>query len=222
METLSEENYLKSIYNLGKQGHEKISPTVISQALNNNPASVVDMIKKLKRKKLIHYEKSKGVKLTDKGKATAISVIRNHRLWEVFLLDKLHYKWDEVHSIAEQLEHVHSPELAERLDKYLGFPQYDPHGDPIPKSNGEMPRVSRLTVWEMKPGKLFQIVGIKDSSAAFLHYLQKLNIKIGTQVKMLEKIDFDGSVSLQIGGKTKVNVSKQFAGNVLVDEVNEK
>jgi len=133
MQTLSEENYLKIIYNLYKEGLAKITPTAIAEALSNNPASVVDMIKKLVDKELLQYEKSKGVKLTDKGTLIAISIVRKHRLWEAFLLEKLGYGWDEVHDIAEQLEHVHHPELADRLDKYLGFPQYDPHGDPIPR-----------------------------------------------------------------------------------------
>src|ERR1700722_4466455 len=139
MHTLSEENYLKVVYYLSLKEGEKISPTAIAESLDNNPASVIDMIKKLSDKKLIQYEKSKGVKLTEKGKKTALSIVRNHRLWEVFLLEKLGYAWDEVHDMAEQLEHIHHPGLADRLDKFLGFPQYDPHGDPIPKSNGKIP-----------------------------------------------------------------------------------
>src|ERR1035438_2156135 len=160
MPTLSEENYLKAIFHLGKQGDEKISPTAIAQALSNNPASVIDMLKKLGDKKLLQYEKSKGVKLTDKGRKSALSIIRNHRLWEVFLLEKLGYTWDEVHVIAEQLEHVHHSELADRLDKFLSFPQYDPHGDPIPKSNGEMPNHSATTLLETGTGKNCKVVGV--------------------------------------------------------------
>jgi DtxR family Mn-dependent transcriptional regulator len=216
MHTLSEENYLKAIYHLGKQGEEKISPTAIAQALNNNPASVIDMLKKLGDKKLLQYEKSKGVKLTEKGKKAALSVIRNHRLWEVFLVRKLGYTWDAVHFIAEQLEHVHQAELADRLDKYLNFPQYDPHGDPIPTSDGEMPNLSTNTVVDLAPGKAARVVGVRDTSASFLRYLQKLDISIGTVVKMIDKIEFDGSVNLLIGKTKTATVSKKFAENVLV------
>jgi len=217
MPTLSEENYLKAVYNLGKQGEDKISPTAIAQALSNNPASVIDMLKKLSEKKLLQYEKTRGAKLTDKGRKTALSIIRNHRLWEVFLLEKLGYTWDEVHSIAEQLEHVHHADLADRLDKFLGFPQYDPHGDPIPKSNGEMPNLSTTTLLEILPGKTCKVVGVRDTSAHFLKYLQKLQIGIGSSIKMLDKIDFDGSINIQIGKNNPVSVSKKFAENVLVE-----
>ncbi len=214
--TLSEENYLKVIYNLGKQGNEKISPTAIAQALTNNPASVIDMLKKLGDKKLLHYEKSRGVKLTDKGKKTALSIIRNHRLWEVFLFENLAYTWDEVHAIAEQLEHVHHAELADRLDKFLGFPPYDPHGDPIPKSNGEMPSLSSFTLLDVDSGKICKVVGVRDTSVSFLKYLQKLNIGIGTSIRMVDKIEFDGSMNIHIEKGTPVSVSKKFAESLLV------
>jgi DtxR family Mn-dependent transcriptional regulator len=216
MQTFSEENYLKAIYRLSLEGISKISPTSIAETLGNNPASVVVMLKKLSEQKLIQYEKSKGVKLTDKGRKTALSVVRNHRLWEVFLLEKLGFKWDEVHVMAEQLEHVHHPELADRLDKFLGHPQYDPHGDPIPASNGEIPDSPRITLRDTTIGKTCQVVGVKDTSSAFLQYLQKINIGIGTKIKMLEKISFDDSMSIRIGKEEKVNVSKKFAENILV------
>jgi DtxR family Mn-dependent transcriptional regulator len=210
MHTFSEENYLKAIYNLGKQGQGKISPTSIAQALDNNPASVIDMIKKLGDKKLLQYEKRKGVRLTDKGRKTALSVIRNHRLWEVFLLEKLGYTWDLVHAIAEQLEHVHHADLADRLDKFLGFPQYDPHGDPIPQSNGELPNFSNTTLLDAAPGKSYKVSGVRE-------YLQKLNIGIGTSLKMLDRVDFDGSVNILIGKNTAISVSKKFAESLLVE-----
>ncbi len=231
MPTFSEENYLKAIYNLGKQSdamphanalgrqgrQEKISLTAIAQVLANNPASVIDMVRKLGEKKLLQYDKTKGVKLTEKGKKAALSIIRNHRLWEVFLHEKLGYTWDEVHSIAEQLEHVHQPELADRLDKFLGFPQYDPHGDPIPKSNGEMPSLSTTTLLDLDPGKSCKMVGVKDTTAPFLKYLQKLQIGIGTSLKIIDKIDFDQSLNIQIGKNSRISVSKKFAECVLVE-----
>ncbi len=218
MQTLSEENYLKAIYNLDKQGLKKITPTAIAEALSNNPASVVDMIKKLAEKKLLQYEKTKGVKLSEKGKAIAILVVRKHRLWEVFLLEKLGYGWDEVHEIAEQLEHVHHNELADRLDNFLGLPQYDPHGDPIPKANGETAVTYKTLLAEITEGKSCKVVAVKDTSPAFLQYLKKLEIGIGTKITLVEKISFDNSIVIMIGKNVKTTVSKIFAENLLVQE----
>lgn len=217
MQTLSEENYLKSIYNLEKQGLKKITPTAIAEALSNNPASVVDMIKKLTEKQLLEYEKTKGVKLTGIGKEIAISVVRKHRLWEVFLLEKLGYGWDEVHDIAEQLEHVHHSDLADRLDKFLGRPQYDPHGDPIPKANGETAITYKTLLAEIEEGKTCRVVAVKDTSTAFLQYLKKLEIGIGTKITLIEKIPFDNSIVIMIGNTVKTTVSKIFAENLLVN-----
>jgi len=218
MHTLSEENYLKAIYNLDKQGLTKITPTAISESLGNNPASVVDMLKKLVEKNLLQYEKSKGVKLTHTGQNVAISIVRKHRLWEAFLLEKLGYGWDEVHDIAEQLEHVYHPELADRLDKYLGFPQYDPHGDPIPKANGESAVSYKTLLAEIDENKKCRVVAVKDTSTPFLQYLRKLNIGIGTSISVIEKIPFDGSLTISINNELQQTVSRLFADNLLVEE----
>jgi DtxR family Mn-dependent transcriptional regulator len=218
MHTLSEENYLKAIYNLDKQGLTKITPTAISESLGNNPASVVDMLKKLVDKKLLQYEKSKGVKLTHTGQNVAISIVRKHRLWEAFLLEKLGYGWDEVHDIAEQLEHVYHPELADRLDKYLGFPKYDPHGDPIPKANGESALSYKTLLAEIDENKQCRVVAVKDTSTPFLQYLRKLNIGIGTSISVIEKIPFDGSLTISINNELQQTVSRLFADNLLVEE----
>ncbi len=216
--TLSEENYLKIVYRLGFAGTDKISLTAIAEALNNNPASVVDMLKKMVEKKLIQYEKTKGVKLTEKGRKIALQVVRRHRLWEVLLLEKLGYEWDEVHDIAEQLEHVHDPQLADKLDKFLGYPKYDPHGDPIPKANGEIAIIYKTTLAEMSDGKSCQVAGVKDTNTSFLQYLKKLDIGIGTKLTVVEKIPFDNSMIITIGKSTKTTVSKVFAENLLVHE----
>jgi DtxR family Mn-dependent transcriptional regulator len=216
--TYSEENYIKAIYKLSLDGSEKISPTTIAEELGNNPASVIDMLKKLTDKKLIRYEKSKGVKLTDKGLKTALALVRNHRLWEVFLLEKLGYSWGEVHAIAEHLEHIHHPELADKLDKFLDFPQYDPHGDPIPKANGQIPALPSTTLDGVLPGKTCRVVAVKDTSPAFLTYLEKLNIRIGAHIKVLDKIDYDSSTSIQVD-KNKATVSEKFTRNIVVDSI---
>ncbi|MHB1921112.1 MAG: metal-dependent transcriptional regulator [Chitinophagaceae bacterium] len=216
MQTLSEENYLKTIYHIGRQGNEKISPTAVADALHNNPASVIDMLKKLVDKNLVAYEKKKGVKLTEKGLKIALQVIRRHRLWEVFLLEKLGYAWDEIHDMAEQLEHIQPQDIADRLEKFLGFPQYDPHGDPIPKSNGQLPVVSKTTLSEVGIGQVCQVVAIRDTSVAFLQYLERFHIGIGTRIRVLEKIDFDDSMGISIGKSGKAVVSKKFAENLLI------
>jgi DtxR family Mn-dependent transcriptional regulator len=218
MQTLSEENYLKIIYNLDKQGVKKVTPTAISKALLNNPASVIDMLKRLVDKKLITYDKTKGAKLTSSGKVVAISVIRRHRLWEVFLAEKLAYEWDQVHDIAEQMEHIRSPDLADRLDKFLGFPKHDPHGDPIPSANGEMVSVSRLMLEEAAVGKTYKVIGVKDSNPEFLQYLKRLDIGIGTTITIKEKITFDNSLMIQIGKNRHTSVSRVFSQNLLICE----
>lgn len=216
LHTLSEENYLKAIYNLDRQNLKKITPTAIAEALHNNPASVVDMIKKLVDKDLLQYEKSKGVKLTANGRNVAISIVRKHRLWEAFLLEKLGYGWDEVHDIAEQLEHVHHPDLADRLDKFLGYPKYDPHGDPIPQANGDTATSYKTLLAEMGEKSNCRVVAVKDTSTAFLQYLKKLNIGIGTGISIIEKIAFDRSMVISIDNGMQTTVSKEFAESLLV------
>jgi DtxR family Mn-dependent transcriptional regulator len=217
MNSLTEENYLKSIYRLSQDENAKITLTSIAEDIGVNAASVLDMIKKLTEKNLISYDKIKGAKLLEKGRKGALSIVRNHRLWEVFLLEKLHYSWDVVHEIAEQLEHIKHPELADRLDAFLGFPEYDPHGDPIPKSSGEMPSTFKTLLSEIEVGKTCRVVAVKDTSSVFLQYLVQLHVTIGTKIKVLDKIPFDNSMSIQIGKAPIASVSKKFAENLLVD-----
>jgi len=217
MYTLSEENYLKSIYRLSQQPNFKITPTAIAESLKNNPASVVDMIRKLTDKQLIEYDKKKGVKLTPVGLKDAVLIVRRHRLWEVFLLEKLGYHWDEIHDIAEELEHISDASLADRLDKFLGFPEYDPHGDPIPKANGKVPKPYSVTLADLKTGDTCRVAAVKDTSSSFLQYLQKLDIGIGTNIKLMEKIPYDNSLVISISGKENTTVSQKFGENILVD-----
>lgn len=218
MLTVSEENYLKCIFRLSQEGGNKITPTAIAEILAHNSASVVDMIKKLTDKKLIEYNKITGVNLTEKGNKAALQIVRKHRLWEVFLMQRLGYSWGEVHDIAEQLEHVQHAELADRLDKYLGYPVYDPHGDPIPQVNGKMAKTFKTTLIEVKEKESCQVTGVKNSSNSFLQYLQKLKIGIGTKITVAEKITFDDSIVINIDNRTKITVSKKFAENILVSK----
>lgn len=216
MHSLTEENYLKAIYRLSQKGLDKITPTALAEEMSVNAASVVDMIKKLSEKKLISYDKQKGAKLSAQGNKIAIDIVRKHRLWEVFLLEKLGYSWDVVHEIAEQLEHIQHEELADRLDKLLGYPEYDPHGDPIPNAKGEIPSTENTLLSEIEEGNICQVTAVKDTSAVFLQYLEQLSIKIGTKIKVLEKIPFDGSMVVQLGKEVKVTVSKKFAESLFV------
>jgi DtxR family transcriptional regulator, Mn-dependent transcriptional regulator len=216
MYTLSEENYLKAIYRLQADGG-KVTASSIAENLGNNPASVVDMLKKITTKRLIKYDKKSGAILTEKGQRIALQVVRKHRLWEVFLHEKLGYSWDEVHDIAEQMEHIQHEDLDARLDKFLGFPKYDPHGDPIPQANGTLAKTSKTSLSAIQPGNSCHVVGIKDTNATFLRYLQKLNIGIGTKITVAEIIPFDASVVIMIGKQLKTTVSGKFAENVLVE-----
>ncbi len=216
MRTLTEENYLKAIYHLSQKGVDKISPTALAEEMSINAASVVDMIKKLSDKKLISYDKRNGAKLLAQGSKIALDIVRKHRLWEVFLLEKLGYSWDVVHEIAEQLEHIKHEELADRLDNYLGFPEYDPHGDPIPNSKGEVPTTANTLLSEIEEGKTCQVTAVKDTSVVFLRYLEQLSVSIGTRVKVLEKISFDGSMVVQIDKEVKTTVSKKFTDSLFV------
>ena len=216
MQSLTEENYLKAIYRLLQKKVDKITPTALAEEMNIHAASVVDMIKKLGDKKLITYDKKKGAKLTESGKKIALDIVRKHRIWEVFLLEKLGYSWDIVHEIAEQLEHIKHHELADRLDKFLGSPVYDPHGDPIPNAKGEIPVTTNTLLFEIEEGKTCQVTAVKDTSAVFLQYLEQLSVSIGTKIKVIEKIPFDGSMNIQIGKEVKTTVSKKLADSLFV------
>ncbi len=216
MQTYTEENYLKAIYRLGKDGREKASLTAIASILGNNPASVIDMFKRLTDKNLIDYDKVKGAKLTGLGLNIALLTVRKHRLWELFLQEKLGYSWDEVHDVAEQLEHVQDEKLAVRLDELLGFPKFDPHGEGIPTPDGKLPDMEVKTLQEVEIGNVCKVVSVKDTSKLFLQYLQRIHIKIGVLIKVIEKIDFDGSLVIMIEDSTQVTVSEKLTENILV------
>lgn len=212
----TEENYLKAIFNLDTDGDKGVSTNSIAQALETKASSVTDMLKKLADKKLVSYKKYYGVKLTDEGKKVAIYTIRKHRLWEVFLVEQLNFSWDEVHEIAEQLEHIQSEELMNRLDDFLGNPKYDPHGDPIPNKNGIIDD-SRETIKlsEATFNSKYQVVGVSDSSSVFLQYLQSCELMLGTEVLVEERYEFDGSIKIHYNNSSK-NISNQVAENLIV------
>lgn len=213
----SEENYLKAIFNLS-QSDDRVSTNNIAEALNTKPSSVTDMMQKLSEKGLIDYVKYQGVCLTVEGRNRAISIIRNSRLWEVFLVEKLGYAWDEVHAIAEQLEHVHSDSLVDRLDAYLNFPTKDPHGDPIPDKKGRILAHRNELLSSLEQGDHCSIVGVKDSSSAFLKYLDRQQITLGTELCVRHVEEFDQSMIIEKSGKT-FSVSHQTAQNIFVKKL---
>jgi DtxR family Mn-dependent transcriptional regulator len=176
------------------------------------------MIQKLDRKGVIEYTKYQGVTVTNKGQEAALKVIRKHRLWEVFLVEQLNFSWDEVHEVAEQLEHIKSPLLIERLDAFLGYPKVDPHGDPIPDAKGIINTKPQQPLQELTPGAEGVIRAVKDSSPAFLQHLDKLGAYLGATVKILEKVDFDNSMQIQIDRSTVVFISNEVGQNILVQE----
>lgn len=215
MLTYTEENYIKAIYHLSVD-NKTVRTNAISEVMKTKPASVSDMLKKLSDKSYIHYEKYQGVSLTKKGKIEALQVVRKHRLWEVFLVEKLQFNWDEVHEIAEQLEHIQSKLLIERLDGFLGFPSSDPHGDPIPNAKGEIPVLKQVPLSEVEIGSNCKVLGMKEHSTAFLQYLDKLGLNIGTSLKVMDRIVFDASMELKVNDKKTTVVSYEVAKNILV------
>ncbi len=214
MNTFTEENYLKAIYHLSIQS-ESVSTNQIAAALNTKAASVTDMLKKLADKELINYTKYQGVTLNATGEKIALSIIRKHRLWEYFLVEKLNFKWDEVHDVAEELEHIASKELIDRLDDFMGNPKYDPHGDPIPDSKGQFKAHELKSVSSMEVNKSGTISGVRDHTTIFLQYLEKMYLTIGQKIKITEINTYDHSVTLQVDDK-KVHISREVANNLLI------
>ena len=212
----AEENYLKTIYHLSKKGREAVATNAMASALKTSPASVTDMIKKLADKGMVIYEKYQGVTISSKGETYALQVIRKHRLWEVFLVEKLKFNWDEVHEVAEKLEHIQSPLLIQRLDNFLGNPTYDPHGDPIPSAQGTFVVKAKIVLSDIEEGKNRIIAAIKDNSPQFLKYLNKRGIYLGAKVSVVEKIAFDNSMDISVDNYPKVNISKKISDNILV------
>ena len=215
MTTLSEENYLKAIYHLGNYGALSVSTNAIAEQMETKASSVTDMLKKLADKGLVNYKKYQGAKLTDQGIKIASTVVRKHRLWEVFLVENLNFTWDEVHDVAEQLEHIQSKKLINQLDAFLKFPTHDPHGDPIPDENGEFKKTDKILLSQMGDKSSCVCVGVKDSSSEFLKYLDRNGIALGTKIQVLSKESFDGSMVLQIDRMEKT-ISKEVSNNLFV------
>lgn len=214
--TFSEENYLKAIYHLSKDNEQQgVSTNAIAQKMNTKASSVTDMIKRLSEKQLVDYIKYQGVRLTKKGTDLAVNLVRKHRLWEVFLVNVLDFSWDEVHEVAEQLEHIKSKKLIEQLDAFLGYPDFDPHGDPIPDKHGHIADRKKSLLSEIPVGKNCICIGVKNTSKDFLQYLDKKNIALGDEIQILDKEPFDASIMILHKGK-EVNISSLISHNIYV------
>jgi len=217
MITLAEENYLKAILKLSKNSDDSVSTNSIAEELYTKASSVTDMIKKLTDKELVDYVPYRGVSLSKSGLKKAVEIVRKHRLWEVFLVTKLQFKWDEVHDVAEQLEHIKSQKLVDALDTYLGYPQHDPHGEPIPNKYGQFPKSFSKRLSELDTGSIGHVVGVCQDTQSFLQYLNSLNITLGTSIIVIQKIDFDDSLEITINNKS-THISNDVARNLLIKQ----
>jgi DtxR family Mn-dependent transcriptional regulator len=213
----SKENHLKAIFHL-QQEHGVVTTTVLAAALQTRPASVTDMLKKLKEQKLVIYERYKGFKLNNEGRKAALQVIRKHRLWEYFLVKKLQFGWDEVHEIAEELEHIASRKLIDRLDAFLGFPESDPHGDPIPDGQGRLPVRRQVNLSQLPLNKSVQVSGIASQTPEMLELLQYNHIRLGTRLEIKKKFPFDDSLEVKVRNRPPVTLSARVAKSVLVSD----
>jgi len=216
--SVTEENYIKAIFHL-QQEEDTVSTNDLAAVLHTKPASVTDMLKKLKAKKLLSYEKYKGFCLSAEGKKLALAIVRKHRLWEYFLVDTLQFGWDEVHEVAEELEHISSKKLVEKLDAFLGYPRFDPHGDPIPDSNGKMALQLQVNLFDLPVSKPASVSGVGSQSSELLELLRHKNIGIGTRLEVKRRFGFDHSIEIKIKGQQPFTISQQLAQALFVKPV---
>lgn len=214
--SFTEENYIKAIYKLSSNGMQEVNTNAIAEVLDTKAASVTDMLRKLSAKDLVHYIKYRGVSLTKEGERVALQVIRKHRLWEVFLVEKLKFSWDEVHDVAEELEHIASPLLTQRLDEFLGHPRFDPHGDPIPSESGEIKQKKQRLLAEMNVDEAGVVVGVNDSQPLFLQYLDKMGISLGSRIKVIDRIAYDNSFEIILEDDRNLLLSSEVTKNIFL------
>ena len=214
--SFTEENYLKVIHRLSEATLEDISTNAVAEQMQTKAASVTDMLRKLADKGWVNYQKYQGVRLSPTGEKIALSIVRKHRLWELFLVEKMGFNWDEVHDIAEQLEHIESDDLVNKLDEYLGVPKTDPHGDPIPSKDGILPELDYSQLSEIKANKTCKLMGVAQDSAVFLQLLTKLNLSLGAKLDIQEVNEFDRSIFVSINDAAPIFISHEVAKNILV------
>lgn len=217
MVSQAEENYLKALFHLTHEIPEKTEAGTneLAESLDVTPATVNNMLKKLKEKRLVAYEKYGKITLTAKGRVLAVETVRKHRLWETFLYEKLNFTWDEVHEVAEQLEHIKSAKLVEQLERFLNYPEIDPHGDPIPNAKGEINFVKRKTLAEIEVGKTCKLMAVKDNSSSFLQYVVKLGLGLSSTIKIVGRQEFDGSMEIEVD-QVRSSISKKVAQHLFV------
>lgn len=210
------EDYLKAIFQLSSEDEEKkVGTNQLAEYLNIKPASASVMLKKLRTRELVSYEKYGRIGLTPKGWSIAVALIRRHRLWETFLHQKLNFTWDEVHELAHDLEHIKSEKLIRELDKHLGYPSHDPHGHIIPDEKGNFSKDERVLLANLTQGQKCRLVSVRDSSAEFLKYVTQLGLALSTEIEVKEIRDFDGSLLLAYDNRME-SVSRKFAENIFV------
>lgn len=220
MITATEEDYIKAVFNISQnERKEMVGTNQIAAKMQTSAASVTDMLRKLNAKELVIYEKYKGAKLSAFGTSQAMTLLRKHRLWESFLVYKLGFAWDEVHELAEQLEHVKSAKLVNKLDEFLGYPKFDPHGDPIPDLNGTLTIRNQVILSTISESKAGVVVGVKKHDKQFLSHLNKVFIKIGVEIKILEKFEYDQSCKVLIDGKNEAVLTSAVCENIFVKPV---
>jgi DtxR family Mn-dependent transcriptional regulator len=213
--SISEENYIKAIFHL-QQSDGNVTTNELAAELNTKAASVTEMLKKLKTKKLVNYEKYQGFRLSGEGKKIALGVIRKHRLWEFFLVEKLQFGWDEVHEVAEELEHITSKKLVDKLDAFLEYPKFDPHGDPIPDSHGKMITLKQVNLIDLPVNEAAEIVAVGSQSTELLELLRHKNLSIGTMIEVKKKFAFDHSIEIKIKSQSPFIISQQLAQALFV------
>ncbi|MEJ8801956.1 metal-dependent transcriptional regulator [Pontibacter sp. H249] len=216
MHSYTEENYIKAIYKLSENSTQEVNTNAIAEVLDTKAASVTDMLRKLSSKNIVNYVKYRGVTLTEEGERIALQIIRKHRLWEVFLVEKLKFNWDEVHEVAEELEHISSTLLTRRLDEFLGFPQFDPHGDPIPSESGEMKQKKQRLLAEMEVNDAGVVVGVNDSQPLFLQYLDKVGIALGSRIRIIDKMPYDNSLEILLEENKGMLISSEVSRNIFL------
>ena len=216
MPTVSKENYLKSIYSLNLTNGESVTTSQVAQKLEITNAATSEMARKLAKQGYLNYEKYKGVELTEKGKKVALQIIRRHRLWEVFLIKVLGLSWSEVHDEAEKLEHNTSEVLINKIDEHLDFPEFDPHGHPIPNKHGDIPKLPKLVnLLEAEVGKKYKIYRVADESSELIEYLTKLDLTLYKEIKIADRLSFDNSIIVEINGSNH-SLSEKVAEKVSV------
>ena len=214
----AEENYLKALIKLSLPPDKTVSTNAIAAHLNTSAASVTDMLKKLADKKLITYQKYQGASLTEEGNKLATMLVRKHRLWEVFLVQSLGMSWDEVHEIAEELEHIQSDRLIDSLDSFLGYPKFDPHGDPIPNAQGKYTLRSQLPLTDLQVGQSGLVIGVKADDSSFLKHLTEKGITLGKSARVLSHDEYDHMLNLLVD-EHEVRVSGKVAQHILVKPI---